>query len=297
MPNVYVVTATALNLRSAPVVKPSTKLAMLPEGQVVRKIGDADDAEWWKVSADLNGARFEGYVKHQYLAAEAAAPESGTAPATAPEVHLTPKSAIRRSQSSGRAYPLNEDGQPRRSEVSATSLTRIVDWLAVETSARYLPGGGATFCNIYAYDYCSLAGVFLPRVWWMNAALEQLAAGENVQPLYDKTVHELNANSLHDWLGEYGPAFGWRRLATVDEVQNAANAGKAAVICAKRKDLNRSGHIVAVVPETGEHRAVRSAGLVSTPLQSQAGGTNFRYGTKRWWTNDKFSAFGFWAVQ
>jgi hypothetical protein len=43
------------------------------------------------------------------------------------------------------------------------------------THKRYKPIPNATFCNIYAHDYCHLAGVYLPRVWWSAAAIEKLA--------------------------------------------------------------------------------------------------------------------------
>jgi len=292
----YEVTATALNLRSEPVVAPSSKLAMLPEGQVVLKLSAADDATWWLIETKLNSVTFRGYVKRQYLAAASSTSSANGAVGRAPEVHLTPKSAIRRDQSHGRAYPLNEAHQPRRTEISPESLIRIVDWLDVESHARYLPVPGATYCNIYAYDYCYLAGSFLPRVWWTSGALQRLASGEEVLPLYENTVTELNANSLYNWFGEHGPAFGWRRVAEPSDLQSVANRGGVAVICGKRKDLNRSGHIVAVVPETPGHQAVAADGVVRVPLQSQAGATNFRYGaSKRWWLDDKFSAFGFWV--
>jgi hypothetical protein len=296
MPDRYRVTATGLNLRSAPEVTLSTRVATLPEGQIVTKLATAPEPEWWRVSADLNGVRFDGFVNSRYLAPADDESEEIVANVPLPEAHLTPKSLIRRDQAHGRAYPLNEPGQPRRNGVSADSLATIIDWLAVEQHQRYLPVGGATYCNIYAHDYCYLGAGFLPRVWWTNKALQRLAAGETVQSLYDSTVRELNANSLYDWLGEYGPSFDWRRVGDLGELQDSANTGRLAIICAKRKDLNRSGHIVAVVPETANASAIREGGSVRIPVQSQAGGTNFRYGAKKWWTAEKFSAFGFWVL-
>ncbi len=59
----------------------------------------------------------------------------------------------------------------------------------------------------------------------------------------------------------------------------------------------QSGHIVAVVPETDKEKAKRNGdGLVTAPLQSQAGSVNFRYGTGRpeWWTGEQFADSAFW---
>ena len=63
------------------------------------------------------------------------------------------------------------------------------------------------------------------------------------------------------------------------------------------KQDGKSGHIVAVVPETTEERAVRNAaGEVTKPLQSQAGMVNFRRGTStlNWWKGDQFAESAFW---
>ena len=52
-----------------------------------------------------------------------------------------------------------------------------------------------------------------------------------------------------------------------------------------------------MVPETPEAPARRNAaGEVEAPLQSQAGASNFRYGTgrKHWWLGEQFADFAFW---
>jgi hypothetical protein len=66
---------------------------------------------------------------------------------------------------------------------------------------------------------------------------------------------------------------------------------------ARRKQDGKSGHIVAVVPETTAERAVRNAaGEVTKPLQSQAGMANFRRDTStlNWWKGDQFAESAFW---
>lgn len=115
-----------------------------------------------------------------------------------------------------------------------------------------------------------------------------ITAGTSVSPIYDKTVSELNANSLHNWFSEYGDEFDWRQTFDLTELQESANSGSVCIMSARRKDLNKSGHICAVVPETDHHKAVRKSGNVTTPVQSQAGATNFRYGGKRWLDISRF---------
>lgn len=201
------------------------------------------------------------------------------------------------------AHSLNETKQPSRRGNTPDTLRQdlldIVDWLSVDKSAhiRYQPVKGATFCNVYAHDYCHLAGVYLPRVWWTSSAIESLGQGTDVAPQYGKTIEELRANDLFRWLRDFGPRFGWRRTGTLSKLQVEANQGAVCLIVARRKEDGKSGHIVAVVPETDSYRAKRSAdGEVTAPVQSQAGAVNFRYGTSKagWWRENQFADSAFW---
>lgn len=167
--------------------------------------------------------------------------------------------------------------------------------LNVENSVRYQPKSTATYCNIYAYDYCYLAGVYLPRVWWTSKSLIALSAGKTVKPIYGSTVDEISANGLVGWLKEYGSTFGWK-TGSIEEMQNAANDGQVAVICAQNKIPNKSGHICVVVPETDSQSAERKNGNVIKPLQSQAGANNHKYSTDTWWIRlaPRFREHRFW---
>lgn len=292
----FKVEATQLNLRSAPRAVPSTRLAVLPRGHAVERLEEAS-AQWWRVRTRIDGLPVEGYVAAAYLVEAGASPEPEAYSALVP-VHLTSGEPVRRASAQRRAFALDEDGQPSRRgdspEVRARELVSIVKWLRVDKSARYLARGGATYCNVYAYDYCHLANAYLPRVWWSATAVNALLGGERVAAVYGETVYEQNANALHRWLGEFGPRFGWRRTLDLTALQEAANAGSVCLVSAQRTDPNLPGHICPVVPENGSFRAVRSAaGAVTVPLQSSAGATNFRFGGKAWWTAAKFRSFAF----
>lgn len=306
MPEQFRVVPLALNLRRTPGVSTVNRIAVLPEGTIVDKLGDAGDG-WWRVRTTLNGVAVEGFVSARYLARVLATDPTPTITVAVGPVHLEEgRRDITRAGTSGRAYPLGEPGRPPApSGVGAgrrDGLLAIIDWLDVEAGARWRPGGGATFCNIYAYDVCYLAGAFLPRVWWKPAALARLMAGEPVVPRYDVTVQELNANALADWFEDHGARFGWSRTFDLGVLQNAANEGRLAVIVAQRTNLNRSGHIQIVAPEHGDQQALRRAdGTVALPLQSQAGTRNFRYGflgRSAWWANPtQYRKHGFWTHQ
>jgi hypothetical protein len=201
----------------------------------------------------------------------------------------------------GRAYPLNEPNMPRRGpggvgDERVTTLHAILDFLDVERSARYRPSPARTYCNVYAHDYCHLAGVYLPRVWWTADALPDLIEGRTRVVHYGQTVTELNANALYDWLGEWGPAFGWAGVSELTGLQDAANEGEVAVVCAKARPPGRSGHITCVIPERATETASRRGTVVVAALQSQAGRHNYRRFTDAWWETraGDFEAVGFW---
>ena len=201
------------------------------------------------------------------------------------------------------AHSLNEANQPGRTGATAQDLRQelatIIDYLGVDKAAdvRYQPIPGATFCNVYAHDYCFLAGVYLPRVWWTPDAIDRLAQGQTVQPLLGSTIDEQRANDLFRWLRAFGPRFGWRQTGTLSSLQTEINTGAIGLIVARRKEDGRSGHIVVIVPEMNDHQAKRDAnGAVEAPLQSQAGARNFQYGTGKpnWWMADEFAEGAFW---
>lgn len=295
-----IVTATSLNLRSEPRVRPGNRVALLAQGQRVTAVGSATDPAWIMVNAEIDGQTVTGYASRQYLAAPGSEPAPNGASGLEPVHMRRDDPGARRDRAGKRAFPLAEPGAPKRvqSETPAQrrqSLSQIVDWLDVERSARYAPAGGRTYCNIYAHDYCYLADTYLPRVWWTPRAASDLLQGRVVAPQYDRTIHELNANSLFEWLRQYGDRFGWRRVFDPTELQDCANGGGVGVICAQRVELNQPGHIAVVVPEAGAHAAIRTGDTVTAPLQSQAGSTNRKYQTTTWWNHLRFRQFGWWV--
>ncbi len=194
-----------------------------------------------------------------------------------PKVHLIPRRAITRQQTDTRAFPLTEPNMPK-GDGTPESIHKIIKFLDVERSPRYRRTASSTFCNIYAYDYAYLMSAYVPRVFWSEGAIKQ----GTTQVLYGKTVFEMNANALYDWFKKYGDDFGWREVKMA-EAQDLANDGKCVIMVAAHKNRSRSGHIVAVVPETVTHKATRAAGQMQAPLMSQAGGTNRAYFSSAWW--------------
>jgi 3D (Asp-Asp-Asp) domain-containing protein len=73
----FKVIASGLNLRSSPEVAPNNqvidsdgKKVILPEGQIVTRIGSESDGDkWWQVRTIANGDTLEGFVKKSFLSA------------------------------------------------------------------------------------------------------------------------------------------------------------------------------------------------------------------------------------
>jgi len=302
-----------LRLRSEPAISdPPGKnvLAHLPDGHPVRAITGRKVNGFIEVETSLNGAHLRGFASAKFLVSETTpAPIPIVTPAAAPPVsgivavNMFPKTGTAKRTAFATAHSLNEPRQPGRKgttpEELVAEILAIIDWLAVDDAAhtRYQPRDGLTFCNIYVHDFCHLAGAYVPRVWWTQRAVIDLTQGKAVEPLIGSTITEMRANGLFGWLNDFGPSFGWRRTGTLSDLQQAANQGGLGLIVAKRKDEGRSGHIVMVVPEA-EGRAARrnAAGEVIAPLQSQAGETNFQFGTStlNWWRHERFADSAFW---
>jgi flagellum-specific peptidoglycan hydrolase FlgJ len=214
-----------------------------------------------------------------------------------PEVHLVARRGNSITRASGsRAHRLNETGQPvMRSGGAVVAdpafIGNIINWLDVQHSPRYLAGTGNTYCNIYAYDFCCFAGAYIPRVWW-NSSVTSPTPTQIANPTYGTDVSELNANSLYDWFISQGGNHGWAEATPAGNftaLQNEANAGHIVLIV--YKNTSGHGHICAIVPETASNQAIRTGGVVTIPLQSQAGAHNYKYHTNNWWgsnTNIKY---------
>lgn len=294
----HVVASPALNLRRSPEKVPGNQIATLPQGHPVLRL-EAANASWWRVQTTLSGATLEGFVNHHYLAPTQQAPALPRVSRLA-SVHLAGSGGLR-AAAHGRASPLDEPNMPRREPAAppaarSDSLWAILRFLDVEQSRRYLRTQSATFCNIYAYDYCYLAGTYLPRVWWTSRAIARLTAGESVTAAYGSTLLEQTANQLFDWLNEWGDEFGWVRAFDLSLLQERVNEGTVGIVCAQHQVLSRSGHITVVLPELGPAVATRSGSRVTAPLQSQAGTRNRQTFAEDWWVQraGDYRETGFW---
>ena len=303
-----------LRLRKTPEVSDPPQVNVighLPVAHPVRAVTGKRVKGFFEVETSLSGGLLRGFAAAKFLEpaahvtsvpvidAEAAPPSTGIA-----AVYMPRKSGVTKRTDPAKAHSLNEPSQPGRTGTTPAKLcdelAAIIAWLAVDdpTHQRYQPRPGVTFCNVYAHDYCHLAGVYLPRVWWSGKALMLLAQGKPVEPLYGDTIAEMRANDLFRWLRDFGPSFGWRQTGTLTKLQQAANQGGIGTIIARRKEEGKSGHIAMVVPETQEQTVRRGAdGEVLAPLQSQAGATNFQYGRGRanWWNGEEFAESAFWV--
>lgn len=183
-----------------------------------------------------------------------------------------------RASASRRSFTLTEHyPAPLTCPLTWGQIQGVVEWLDVENSARWQPTANATYCNVYAHDLVHILGGYLPRVWWYKP--EEVTSETEV--VYAKTVREMSANSLHDWLIKYGQKFGWAIVDAGKDVNasqlrvylNARNT--YGLISSRRVGGRGSGHITLAFPD--EVNPTKGDGC----LQSQAGTYN-----KRWFKDD-----------
>ena len=140
-----------------------------------------------------------------------------------------------RSNASRRSFTLTEHyPAPLTCPLTWDQIKGVVEWLDVENSARWQPKGSATYCNVYAHDLLHVLGFYLPRVWWRDPK----SVTNETKVIYGQTVREMSANSLVDWMKNYGGLYGWQ----VSSVPPVAHKEQPIVCIAKAR--KGSGHIV-----------------------------------------------------
>lgn len=141
--------------------------------------------------------------------------------------------------------PLNAPLKSREGLRTRALYDAVLDQLDVANNPRYARRGGSTWCNIFVWDATRAMGAEVPH-WYRG--------------------RELDANAMHRWLANEGPAQGWRRVGA-DEAQAQANLGRPAM--ATWYNPGGVGHMAMVRPG-----AVTSRG----PTTAQAGARNFNHG-------------------
>ena len=282
----YRVATSSLNLRDFPSANDNSKiLTQIPFRHTVKLI-EKTTSDWWKVkllNTDKEGFVFSQDIEH--------VDETTDEIADIEVPNFEPGSKGTLDNKLETYKPLGDPAIPFRDLTSVasklSSIRKIIDTLNVSKSFRYEKDDSDTYCNIYTFDYCFFAKVYIPRLRWTDTAIEALENGNEVPLVFGETVRPFYSNYIYDWFLQSASAFGWERVSDVDAIQKKVNAnGGVGVICAKRFILNKSGHVVVVVPETETEKAFRLEGKVIYPLQSQAGMDNYNYFSevrKDWW--------------
>ncbi|MFM8362524.1 MAG: hypothetical protein ACKOA4_07485 [Haliscomenobacter sp.] len=295
----YYVNTARLNVRSTPNSIRNDNIAFILDKYRIVDVSGTVLPDWWEVQFMEGSILVSGFVAARYLLPLSEGPKR-TQLVNAVHFPRDPSSNLNTKNNPHK--PMDVPSIPLRDSSSIDSRIKsvhnLVDVLDVANSLRYQPTAKKTFCNIYACDFCYFSGAYLPRVWWYDdSVIERLINQEDVGVRYGVTVREMNANALHDWLQKWGGDFGWIPMKSgVTDFQNLINInGGFGVVCARRRDRKRSGHITVVLPETAEIRSRRVGGDLVSPLQSQAGAQNLKYFSAEnepWWQHSRYDSFG-----
>lgn len=284
----YRVATSSANLRDLPSANDnSTILAQIPF-RLAFKLVNKISPDWWKVR--LLNTNKEGFVWcHEIELID----ETLQKDADIEIPNFEPSSIGSLDNKVDTYKPLGDPAIPFRDLTSITSkkttISAIIEKLNVEKSFRFQKDEADTYCNIYTFDFCFFAKVYIPRLRWTDKAIAQLEKGNEVPLVFDDTIRPFYSNYIYDWFEQSSGIFGWEKIDDVDALQTKVNEnGGVGIIAAKRFILNKSGHVVVVVPETETQKAFRVNGKVLYPLQSQAGMNNYNYFSKirgAWWNN------------
>jgi hypothetical protein len=282
----YRVVASLMSLRDFPASN-SNVIAQIPFMHTLKLI-EKLDADWLKVR--LLNTSIEGYA----LSSDLELIDETTQKISEieiPNFELGVKASLDSKEETYK--PIPDPTIPYRDltspDTKRSSIEKLIHKLNVSENFRYQKDEADTYCNVYAFDFCFFARVYVPRLRWTDLAIEQLEKGQEVPLVFDETVKALYSNYCYDWFVASSEKFGWKRIHDADELQLKVNEnGGVGVLIAKRFIIHKSGHIVVVVPETETEKAFRVDGKVVYPLQSQAGLNNYNYfseNRKDWWNN------------
>ena len=74
--------------------------------------------------------------------------------------------------------PMVDDSIPFRDmtdlDSKKKSIRDLIRKLDVTSSLRYQRTIEDTYCNVYSFDYCLHANVYLPTVWWTEDSLKKI---------------------------------------------------------------------------------------------------------------------------
>jgi len=167
-------------------------------------------------------------------------------------------------------------------ERSAENYSAVIDQFNVATNPRYkirdTNGDGVddTFCNIFGWDVTVAMGAELPH--WVDNKTNQPYTYDSSKSYSQnaQVAHELNANSVADWVKNYGSNYGWRAV-TREEAQAAANLGKPTI--GVWKNTGGIGHVIVVRPNLTNDGEIHIA---------QAGASNYNDGVLSNHASSKF---------
>ena len=116
-------------LRTEPLVSKTTEKVLLPKGQLVTKLGDSNNPDWWHVRTTFQGKVFEGFSNKKLMVADAPPP-----PVADPVADLITKTlaALKRVAPDAREGYLEaiRNGGPLFRQHGITTPQRIAHFLA-----------------------------------------------------------------------------------------------------------------------------------------------------------------------
>lgn len=163
-------------------------------------------------------------------------------------------------------------------------LVAAARYLDAERSPRYQPDQ-RTYCNVFASDFCALLNVYLPRVWWTELSIQDGITPYSTAAL-GRSVREMTANALYNWLRTYGSHYGWEEQESLAALQAIVATGQVGMVTGRSS--TNAGHLSFVLSADED----ASGNLIQTQAGRQCSTVR---SVPKWWEGGEYEEVGYWT--
>ena len=197
-------------LRSAPVVSETTEKVLLANGQIVEKLGESENPNWWRISATVDEEIVEGFSNKSLMVADGASPNGNPVTSTDLSTLLTKTlNAVRELSPQARSNYLDaiRDGGPLFTAHGITTPQRMAHFMA---QAMTETGGFKVVRESMSYSVPRMLEIFGVGHHSARVTADEAPSLAHNEPALAERVYGLGNPSKAHELGNTQPGDGFR---------------------------------------------------------------------------------------